>query len=318
MAKSILLILVVALVGGGLLWQRHHQQVVQQEIEDGLRKVRRTFADKAASIVGEDDDAYLSRIQAALRTYDEEVEEVFEGRESYLDRGAYRKRVEAKLEEGEIKEAQASSMLEAYEMVEEAYATLLEGAWKPILTAVGPGDIRLDIYDFDQKQDIDGNPLLEAKAFIWGIQDNTRINWGNLSLRYWYTAPPDEQMRRQLRREGKRDIDEVEQVLGRAEGDATPYIVLQRLSEYVSTFPSYLAVARIRFPAMPREAEKVDIAYSFTAKKGGDSYDQLYEWEQLDVKRQWKLAEGEIWAADEVEASRDEILGRDGDEEEEE
>jgi len=315
MVRSILLILVVALVGGGLLWQRHRTQVAQQEIEEGIRKARRTFEDKAASIVGEDDETYLRRIREALRAYEQELDDVFEGREDWRNPDAYAEQVNAQLEEGQIKEASASSMLEAFDMVKETHDTLLEGTWEPVLTYVGPGDIRLDIYDFDRTQDLEGNPVLEGKALFWGIQENTRVSWGQLRLEYWYTAEPDREMKRMLRRQGK-PTDMVEQVLGKAEGDATPYIFLQALDDYIRTFPSYVSVGRIRLPAMPQDAEKVDFEYGFTARKGGGSYDVIASWEKLEVPDGWKLGENEVWAADEVEATRDEILGLEDEEEE--
>lgn len=317
MARSILLILVVALIGGGVLWYRHQHQVTQEEIAKGIREARRTFEDKAASIVGEDTEAYLRRIRDALRAYEEELDELFEGREDYRNPDAYAELVKQQLEEGQIKEASASSMLEAFEMVQETYDTLMRGTWEPVLTQVGPGDIRVDIYDFDRKEDVDGNPILEGKALFWGIQENTRVAWGQLRLRYWYTAPPDPAMKRILRKEGK-PTDMVEQVLGKAEGDATPYIFLQSVSDYIRTFPSYVSVGRIRLPAMPQDAEKVDFEYGFTARKGGDSYDVILSWEQLEIPRGWKLGEDEVWAADEVEATRDEILGIDPNQPEEE
>jgi hypothetical protein len=311
MARSILIILVVALIGGGLLYQRHRAQVTEQAIEEGLRDARRTFEDKAASIVTEDTDDYLSRIKAALDAYEGEVDDVYEGHEDMRDPDAYAEEVNRQLEEGQIEEASASSMLEAFELVKDAYDTLMQGAWTPVLTATGPGNIRIDIYDFDRTEDVEGNPVLQGKAFFWGIQENTRVSWGQLRLEYWYTAPPDKEMKRILRKQGKPVDEEVLQVMGRAEGDATPYIFLQAVDEYIPTVPAFVSVGIIRLPAMPQDAEKVDIEYGFTARKGGDAFDVIAKWDQLEIPSTWKLGEGEVWAADEIEATRDEILGID-------
>lgn len=316
MTKSILIILVVALIGGGILYQRHLQQVTEQEIEEGIREARRTFEDKAASIVGEDTDTYVTRIHDALGAYGEELDDVFEGHEELQNPDEYAELVKKQLEEGQLKESQASSMLEAFDMVKSAYDTLMRGSWKPVLTQTGPGVIRVDIYDFDRTEDTEGNPVLEGKVFFWGIQENTRVSWGQLRLEYWHMAEPDAEMKRMLRKEGK-PTDLVEQVLGRAEGDSTPYIFLQSLDDYVRTFPSYVSVGLIRFPAMPQDAEKVDIELGFTARKGGDSFDVNFKWDKLEIPASWKLGEGEVWAADEIEATRDEILGIDPNAEEE-
>ncbi|NJN64105.1 MAG: hypothetical protein HC882_03990 [Acidobacteria bacterium] len=211
-------------------------------------------------------------------------------------------------------ERAVESMLEAHQIVTSTYDALLEGTWRPVLTQTAPGNLRIDLYDFERKEDSDGNPMLEAKALFWGLDDNVRVSWGQLSLRYWYTAPPDPVMKRQLKKEG-RPTDRVEQVLGKAEGDSTPYIFLQSPEGYVATFPSYVAIGRMRFPAVPRQAESMDLAMTFTARKGGDQYEAELSWEKLDIPDAWRLGEGEVWAADEIEATHEEILGRDGSEE---
>lgn len=310
MARTLLIILVLAAGGGYFLYNWKATQEAQARVDEEIRDARRTFADKAASIVSEDDDVYLTRIKEALRDYDRELDDIFQDYPEWRNPDAYEEAVDTKLEEKEITEAQATSMLEGFELVRSTYDTLLSGSWKPTLTAVGNGDIRMDLYDFRRAEDLDGNPLLEAKALFWGIESNARVSWGNLVLRYWHETEPDRKEKRQLRREGL-PTDMVEKVLGRAEGAADPYIFLQSPQNYVNTFPSFVSIGKIRWPAMPREAKAVDIEMGFTARTGGGNHDVEYTWEKLPIPPRWQLQEGEVWNADVVEATEEEIAGKD-------
>ena len=66
-------------------------------------------------------------------------------------------------------------------------------------------------------------------------------------------------------------------------------------------------------PVMPREAFAVDIEYSYTAKIGGSAVDSALKWEKIPIPATWQLKEGEVWDADVIEATEDEIAGRDPD-----
>lgn len=309
MARTLIIVVLLALVGGGILYNNVATQQARQEVQDALYETRRTFSDKAASIIGEEDAEYLDRIKAALAEYAKEIDAVYADHPEWMNVDAYAERVEAQFEEGEIKEAQKKSMLEGFEFVKDGYQTLLAGNWKPVLTRATEDDaVRMDIYAVDRTQDFDGNPILEAKAFLWGVEDNTRVNWGQLSLRYWTMGePPTKKIARELRRQGK-NADEIELVLGRAEGDAQPYVMLQNPNNYIETFPPYVAIAVIRWPAMPREAHAVDFTYSFTAKKGGSAHEAEFAWEKMPIPPQWQLGDDELWNADVVEATEEEIV----------
>jgi hypothetical protein len=309
MGRTLLIVLLVAAGGGYYLYNNYAQQQARERVEEEVRDARRSFADKAASIVTEPTEAYNRRIRSALKDYEDELEDIYDGHEDWRDVDAYKKEVERRFEEGELSEAQRKSMLEGFEMVRDAYDTLMSGSWKTVLEAVDEAaDIRMDIYDVVRVTDEQGNPLLEARAFLWGVEDSTRIGWGQLSLRYWTTGPaPSKTLRREARRQGL-DPDNMEYVLGRAEGTATPYIIMQSPSDYIEAFPPYVSLAAIRFPAMPREAETVDFSYGFSARKGGGRHEIAFTWEKMEVPSAWQLAEGDVWNADVVEATEDEII----------
>ncbi|MEM1025682.1 MAG: hypothetical protein AAGD10_05260 [Myxococcota bacterium] len=309
MGRTLLIVLLLAAGGGYYLYGVYAEQQAREAIEVGVRDARRSFSDKAASIVTEEAKDYNRRIREALKDFESQVQDVYEGHEDWRNVDGYRTEVERRFEEGEISEAQKKSMMEGFGMVKNAYDTLLAGSWETELEAVDEGaDIRMDVYEVARVTDDDGNPLLEARAFLWGVEDSTRIGWGQLSLRYWTTgAAPSKTLRREARRQGL-DPDNMEYVLGRAEGTATPYIILQSPSDYIDAFPPYVSLAAIRFPAMPREAETVDFSYGFSARKGGARHEIAFAWEKLGIPEAWKLAEGDVWNADVVEASEDEII----------
>lgn len=304
---SIIVIFAILVVGGGYLWVEKGNQETERKIKEELQSARRNFADKArAAINSEESSDYVRGVQAALKSYDEELKKrVYAKKPELRDPTAYEKRVEEEFKAGRLQESQRKSMLEGYGIVKKAHDTLMAASWKPVLTAKGPGDVRVDIYDLERTRDEEGNPILEGKAFFWGIEDSTRVSWQQLALRYWTLEMGQV-------KEGKKMVEkEIEKVLGRAEGDATPRIIIPSPANYVTEFPSFVSPGFIWIPLMPREAKFVDIEYGFTAKKGGDAYDSRMEWKKLTIPTKWKLAEGEAWDADVIEATEDEIAGKD-------
>lgn len=308
---SMLMIFGILVVGGGYLYTQKAEDEAKKQIEEDRKSARRTFADKARSAAGEEDtDTYLRGVQGAIRAYDDELKKrVYADEPEWRDPAAYQAEVDKQFKEGLIKEVQHKSMIEGYKIVREAYDKVMSANWKPILTAKGKGDTRLDIYEMRRTRDDEGNPILEGKFFFWGIEDSTRMTWGSMSLRYWTKKMKEV-------RKGRRKVEEeVEEVLGKAEGDAQPTVFIQNPHKYVADFPSFVAIGYIWFPVMPRDAYAVDIEYSYTAKIGGANIDSLLTWEKYPIPPSWQLKEGESWDADIIEATEDEIAGRDGEEE---
>lgn len=319
MGRTLLIILVFALAGGYYLYSWQATQQARVEISDAVRDARRTFADKAASIVVEDEtDDYLDRIKEALSAYEKELDDIYEEHPKWRNPDAYEEDVNERFEKGELKEAQVKSMLEGFELVKSAYDTLLAGSWKPVLSSkVDAGNLRMDLFDFERTEDVDGNPLLQAKALFWGIESNSRVSWGGLTLRYWTRGDPPKEVKKELRKQGL-PTEDVEYVLGRADGPSQPYIFLQSPSKYIETFPPYVALGLVQWPVMPTEATLVDVTYSYSVKKGGGMYEAMHTWEKLPIPPRWQLREGEVWNADVIEATAEEIAGREDEEEEEE
>jgi hypothetical protein len=306
---SMIIIFAILVVGGGYLYTQKSGEEAKQDIMDKRAEARRTFADKARSAAREEDNgSYERAIQASIKSYDEELKKrVYAKRDEMRDPGSYEKEVDKQFKEGLIKEAQHKSMLEGYKMVRESYDTLMAANWRPVLTAKGMGETRLDIYDMHRTRDDEGNPILEGKFFFWGIEDTTHMTWGQLSLRYWGKAIEPV-------KEGRKTVEkEVEKVLGKAEGDAQPTVFIQNPGKYIPDFPSYVAIGYIWFPVMPREAFAVDIEYSYTAKIGGANVDSALKWEKFPLPSSWQLKEGEVWDAAPMEATEDEIAGRNPD-----
>lgn len=304
---SIVIIFAILVVGGGWLLVQKSNEDARVRIEERLADARRSFADRARSAASEEDnEAYVRGIKAALSSYQDELKkQVYDEKPEWRNADAYVEQVELQFKEGQLNEAQRKSMKEGFAIVKEAHDRLKSGNWKPILTQVGPGDTRLDIYEMKKTRDDEGNPILEGKFFFWGVEDSTRMQWGQLGLRYWTTST-------EMVKEGRKKVEkEVEKVLGRAEGDATPRLIIQNPHRYIAEFPSYVSPGYIWFPAMPREAQDVDIEYSYVAKKGGGAHDAMLKWEKMKIPANWQLREGETWDADVIEATAEEIAGKD-------
>lgn len=307
---SIIIIFAILLVGGAYLWNKKSNEDAKAKRKDALAAARRTFADKARAAAREDDnDAYHRSIRSALGAYEEELKKrVYAKDPDARDPALFKKRVEEQFEKGEIKEAQQKSMMEAYAIVRDAYDALMSQNWRPILSAKGKGDIRLDVYDVKRKQDDEGHPVLEGKFFFWGVEDATRMSWGQLSLRYW-------KMEKEQVKEGGAMVEkDVEKVLGKGDGEAQPHIIVQNGNKYIAEFPSYVSIGYLWLPVMPRESTYLDLELGYVAKTLGGDFDTVLKWEKFKIPDAWKLKEGEVWEADEVEATEDEIAGKDGQE----
>ena len=311
---SIIVIFGVLLVGGGFVYLRHQGEQTRQKIAEDLSSVRRSFAHRARTAANEDDnEVYLRSIKAALSAYDDELKRtVYDKHPDARDLDAYKAKVEERFEEGQLDEARRKSMLEGYDIVYNAYKTLMAGDWNPVITAKGTGDTRIDVYTLKRTVDADGRPLLEGKFLFWGIEDSTQVSWGDLSIRLWKKEMEE------VKEGRKKVMKEVDKVLGSAEGEAQPHIIIQKPHHYIADFPSFVSVGSLWLPVLPAEALAADIEYSYRTRAGGSGgeVESKLRWERLTLERSWKLGEGQMWDADEVEATEDEIAGREPEQEE--
>ncbi|MEO1229121.1 MAG: hypothetical protein AAFZ18_09465 [Myxococcota bacterium] len=310
---SLFVILAILAGGGWYLYNQKAEQEAKAKIEASLRDARRGFSERARASVSEDGtEAYLEGVKKALDAYGEELTSVvYAERPNWLDVAAKKKLADEMLEAGEISEAQHKGQLENYTFVRDAYDTLMNGVWKTDLTQPGNGETRMDIYGLKRIRDPDGNPLLEARFFLWGVEPNSRLSFGNVTLEYWREDAPDAKVRRQRRKEGRDPDAPVLKPLGRAEGDATPVIFVQNPAKTIETFPSYVAIGALWFPQVPKEAKVMDLRYSYALRKGGSEVQTQLVWDKMAIPTKWRLGEGEEWMADEVEASEEELAGVD-------
>ncbi|MCB9653864.1 MAG: hypothetical protein H6729_07010 [Deltaproteobacteria bacterium] len=302
---SVVVIAGVAVVLGGYLLMMKSEETAKLNVATERQAARRAFADRARMAAEENDSGtYLRAIQTALRSYDEDLKKrVYAKHPKWRDPGAYVKEIDTLLKEGSIKEEQHKSMHEGYETVRAAYDLMMAANWRPVLTAKGKGGTRLDIYSLKRVEDDQGHPILEGQFFFWGIEDSTQVSWGSLSMRFWKKAL------KTVRQGGRRTEVEEDIVLGKAEGDAQPRVIIQSPHKYVADFPSYVSMGTIWLPVMPHDAVAVDIDYGYTARIGGGSYDSVLSFEKLPIPEGWKLKPGESWDADVIEATEDEIRG---------
>lgn len=311
---SIIVIFAILLVGGGWVYMRQADQRAKEQAAKDLSDARRTLAQKARAAANEDDeDSYLRATRAAIDSYKDELSKrVFSGdKAKFRDPEGYKKTVDLKFEKKEIDEAKRKSMLEGYDIVKEAYDTLMGGSWKPILTAKGSADTRLDLYTLKLITDQDNQPILEGKFLFWGIEDSTDVRWGQLSTRIWTTEMG------KVKENGKMVEKEVEKVLGKTEGEAQPHIIIQTPHRYIDEFPSFVSIGYLWLSRpLPYEAKYIDIEYTYTTKTaGGGEVASALKWEKMLIPATWKLKEGQTWDADVVEATEEEIAGKNPDEE---
>jgi hypothetical protein len=306
---SILVIFAVLVAGGIFLYVRQSEQQAKEKVAAQLADARRTFAQKARSAAGEADaEGYLRQMRGAIESYKDELKKrVYAGHDELRDVERYKKSVEEKFLKKEVDEAKKKSMLEAYDLVKETYDVVMGASWRPVLTAKGSSDTRLDIYSLRVEQDQDGKPILATKFLFWGIEDSTDVRWGGLSMRLWTTEMQE------VKENGRKVEKEVEKVLGKAEGEAQPYVIIQAPGRYVDEFPAYLSIGQLWLGRpLPREAKFVDIEYTYSTRvSGGGETQSVLKWEKLPVPEEWKVRPGETWDADVVEATEEEIAGKD-------
>ncbi|MCK6552856.1 hypothetical protein L6R52_43935 [Myxococcota bacterium] len=305
---SIIIIFAILVVGGGWVLMKKSEEEAKVKRAEDLAAARRTFADKARAAAKETDtDAYHRSIRTAIASYQEELKKrVYAKKPEAFDPEAFKKRVDAEFVEGKIKEAQQKSMLESYELVKQSYDTLMGGNWKPELSQAGKADTRLDLYDIKRAKTDEGQPILEAKFFFWGVEESTRMAWGPMSIKYW-------KVEKEKVKEGRQMVEkDVEKVLGKVDGDSTPHIIVQSVAKRIDQFPSYVSIGHFWLPVMPREAVFADIEITYTAKTSGGESQTVLSWQKLKIPDAWKLAEGESWEADVIEATEDEIAGKEG------
>lgn len=305
---SIIIIFAILLVGGAWIFMQKSDQAAAAKRTEDLGNARRSFMDKARSAVREENnDAYERDIKTAITGYNEELKKrVYAKDPAKFNPAAYKDLADEQFKEGLLKEAEHKSRMEGYTIVRGAYDTIMSGSWRTALTAQSK-EVRFDLYDVKRAKDDEGQPVLEGKFFFWGIEDNTRVSWGALSLRYWKIE------KEKIEKGPEKGTEkEVEKVLGKADGESTPRIIIQGPSKYVAEFPPLVSIGFMWLPVMPREATFADIEIGLVAKTASGDKDIVLKWEKFKIPDSWKLGEGESWEADVVEATEDEIAGKEG------
>ena len=173
------------------------------------------------------------------------------------------------------------------------------------------GEVNWPIQPGFDPAEYQNQPILEGKFFFWGIEDSTDVRWGQLSTRIWTTEMG------KVKENGKMVEKEVEKVLGKTEGEAQPHIIIQTPHRYIDEFPSFVSIGYVWLSRpLPYEAKYIDIEYTYTTKTaGGGEVASALKWEKMLIPATWKLKEGQTWDADVVEATEEEIAGKNPDEE---
>lgn len=304
---AIAIVAVAAVGGGGLLWKRQDDQRARQAVDASLVDARAAFKELAMGAVAEtEDEGYRRRLLTALLQYEETLEtRVYGERPQLRDPDAYRRRMERQLDELDVPAAERPGKLEGFEIVKAAYDKLASGTWKSVLTQAGAGNTRLDVYQMRRIVTEDGRPMLEGRFFFWGLDDEARVDWGQLEMRLWRTVE------KTVGRGRRRRTQEVAEVYGKIQSDDGPRVYIDAPNRYIAEFPPYVAVGYLHLPVMPSEVDAFDLTLRYRVKKAGVRHDAELKWTKMPIPPRWQLSPGQRWEADVIEATEDEIAGKD-------
>ncbi len=289
---SVFAIIAIILGWGGFVLLKRQEEEAKLRLAEKRASLRSEFGARVEASVGAPEEtAYLRTIRGALKAYEDGLnKEVYGAHPDGRDADAYRKQSQRLLDDGEINAAQLAARLEGFGFVKDAYEVVRLGQWRPVLTSAGKGGTRLDIYSVSRTEA--QPPVLEAKFLFWGVDAKSSMGWGDMRLLYWGGETGNK-------------------VLGRADGESQPRIMIQDPGKYIADFPANVSVGILWLPLMPRQATSVDIEYTYTVTQHGVAETSSLKWTKFKIPDAWKLREGEVWEADEIEATEDEMAGRD-------
>ncbi|MBX2813707.1 MAG: hypothetical protein KTR25_17960 [Myxococcales bacterium] len=301
---SKVLLIVPALVGVSYLYTQQANQKARTEIEAQLKDIKDQFATQVQQIVANTSEREFRKgIGRAVAVYQAALNKIYVNHPSWLDIGAHKKTADAQLKGGDITEAEHRNRIEAYALTRKAYEALLSNNWTSDLVSPGKGGTRMSIYGMRRIRGPDGHPLVAAQFFLWGVTPKTPITFQDLVLEYWKEVAPNVQVQRRRRRAGKDPKAPLWKPLGQAQGSAIPVVFIQDPSTRIGQFPGYVAIGTLWFPQVPISAKVMDLKYTYTVRKHGETYRSTLHWEKLPVSSTWRLNEDEPWIADEVEVS---------------
>ena len=293
-------LILAAMIGAGVLLQWQWSKLAVRM--DRLSSSHQEFAQRAQEAIGaSEQDGYLGRIQSFLQVYKQDMVESQGGRVEWSDE--IQKRVVRQLENGAIDEAQYKEKTQILALVKTAYQTLLDAQWKSQLTLPGQGDTRLDIYRIRQLSDSEGKPVLEADFFLWGIEKDTEVTWGQAKTMYWQQAESaDGTHTDPAHAEDAAPTGTAPVALTTAETSARPSVFVRRPTRVVPQFPSYVAIGTLQLPEIPEAADLMDLELQYTVRKGEDEHVSQLNWAKVPIPAGWRSGETPA-TKDEVKAA---------------
>ncbi len=284
------ILLVALMIGTGFL--ARSQWMALEERTDRLSKTQIEFAQRAQEAINTPEQSgYLGRIQSFLQVYKQDVIKSHGGRVEWSDE--MQNKVVRQLENGVIDETQYEQKTQVLSLVKSAYATLLDARWRSQLTHLGKGDTRLDIYRIQHRNDSAGQAVLEADFFLWGIEPETQITWGQRATRYWQEPASAGQPDTPLPQDQAppKSASEAQVVMTRNEGSARPAVFVHAPTRVVSRFPSYVAIGTLRLPPIPESATLMDIELAYTVRKSETDHETRLNWNRVPIATAWRSSD---------------------------
>ena len=257
---------------------------------DRLATSQGQFSERVqAAIKLPEKERYLGSIQGFLQVYRKALSEISEDKVRWSDE--LRTKAERQHENGAINDKQYEKRARDLALVRNAFETLIDARWNSQLTLPGKSDTRLDIYQVQQGRDSNGNFVLEAEFFLWGIEPGTEVLWGRRKSTFWRKRTPDAEAAGDPQRasDAEKPSAEGPSVVARSEGSAQPSVFIEQPTLVVSHFPSSVAIGTFELPQIPGDATHMDLELDYTVRKGEADETTRLAWKKVPISAAWRV-----------------------------
>lgn len=295
------------LVALAVFFINHQSELQKKEFQKELGDVKRKFGESQAPLRSSGEPAEYARDQnELLRRYKSEIERLGKKNKDLLDVEAERRRFAEADEKKPLGPDQKKLREEYFEITKAAYDKLMSGAYAPALTGFSNG-VRFDLLALKRVTTNDNEEMLRADFIAWGFP--AEINYGDINMAVWVTKPS-------TAKKPKKPEEKVEEIKYKFDASqARPIINVSNPDRWVPAFPPTTAVGYYYLQLLPRDSEKLDLAFHFQmTTDSGRIVPVDFAFEKLTVTEPMLLPVGAKFEAQEKEASDAERQGRREDE----
>jgi hypothetical protein len=239
-----------------------------------------------------DEHAYQEQLRPFFREYFSQVDELVKRHGLNSDFDDYlislKRREQAK---GGAETAAAIPDLVAgrflYEEARKVFGPLRDGAYAPALTASDHG-MRLDVLPAEVQDEPGGKIVFPV--VLWGAQTELREDHATHTQKRVALVGFDAVWK--LRDAAGKQVGEMRM--------ADPAARLDYPERYIPFFPPQVVLGQYRIDRVPANVETMELAIDVTTRSSWGSSQPVSFHMKMPVKREWKLAPGEVWEGAEV------------------